>query len=207
MGILAKDQKADIAQTLSWLLSEPDVEMVKALKEREIYRLFDQYFKMAHGEAPAMGGFLPQQEQEDLLRMMREEYYRLFKDPGIRDFWWIESVHKAWTKDPECRLSMAKEKGCVMGDSALHMIDLYRAMGMEVPEEFSGLPDHIVLELEFLAFLFEKSLAEDAVKTFLNDHFDWVPDMVKRGKTYRPSSFYVSVLDSLERFIESERMN
>lgn len=200
-------EKAKVARLLAWLLTDPDEEMVEALRNREICNLLSDYFESVKGKAPSLEGFLPGGDQSHLLKQMKGEYRRLFQNPGADDLWWVESVHKAWTKDPECRLSMAKEKGYVMGDPALHMTELYRFMGMDLPEAFSGLPDHIVLELEFLAFLFERSLAEDAVKTFLNDHFDWVPDMVKRGKTYQPSPFYVSVLEALERFIESERMN
>ena len=200
-------EKAEVARLLAWLLTDPDEEMVEALKNRNICNLLSGYFESIQGKAPSWEGFLLGGDRLDLLNQMKSEYRRLFQAPGADDCWWVESIHKPWTNDPECRLSMAREKGHVMGDPALHMTALYRSMGMEVPEAFSGLPDHIVLELEFLAFLFERSLTEDAVKTFLNDHFDWVPDMVKRGKTYQPSSFYVSVLEAMERFIESEGMN
>ncbi len=200
-------EKAKVARLLSWLLTDPDAEMVEAMKNGEICNLLSGYFESIQGKAPSLEGFLPGGDPVHLLKQMKGEYRRLFQDPGADDLWWVESVHKAWTEDPECRLSMAKEKGYVMGDPALHMTELYRLMGMEVPEAFSGLPDHIVLELEFLAFLFERSSTKGVIKTFLNDHLDWVPDMVRRGKTYQPSSFYVSVLEALERFIESEKMN
>ena len=199
-------EKAEVARLLAWLLTDPDEEMVEALKNRNICNLLSGYFELLR-KGTFLGGF-PLGRSVDLLNQVKSEYRRLFQAPGADDCWWVESIHKPWTNDPECRLSMAQEeRGHVMGDPALHMTALYRSMGMEVPEAFSGLPDHIVLELEFLAFLFQRCPSEDAVKTFLNDHFDWVPDMVKRGKTYQPSSFYVSVLEAMERFIESEGMN
>ena len=204
MDVNFKAQKADVARLLSWLLTEPDEEMVEALSNREIHRLFSDYFKSIHGSIPPLEGFLPQDDQPNLLHLMREDYRRLFQDSTTSDLCWVESVHKVWTNDPECRLSMAKEKGYLMGDSALHMIDLYGCLGLEVSEEYVGLPDHIVLELEFLAILLE-TFSEEEVRIFLKDHLDWVPEMVSRARNYQPSAFYRSVFEALGTFIELER--
>ena len=193
-------RKADIARFLGWLLSEPDEEMAETVKTGKIYHLFSTYFQSTHGQVPPMEGFLLQEDRCDLLKRMRKEYHRLFKTPTAKDLWWVESVHKAWTNDPGCRLPMASEKGYLMGDSALHMMDLYRSVGIEVPEEFCGLPDHIVLELEFFAILLEASPRE-AAQTFQRDHLDWIPEMVKKGRAYEPSPFYSSVFNALESFI------
>ena len=57
-----------------------------------------------------------------------------------------------------------------MGDSAMHLLEIYRQCGLEVAEEFKGCPDHIVLELEFLSYLYR-----------------WATDMEVR-KVYRRSS-------------------
>jgi TorA maturation chaperone TorD len=198
-----KNKKAQIAHTLAWLLTEPDEEMVLSLRNGDIYHLFSDYFESDHRESPSLKGFFLRENGNDLLREMREEYQRLFQDQTSHDLWWVESVHKPWTNDPECRLSIAREKGYVMGDSALHMIDLYRSFGLEVSEGFPGLPDHIVLELEFLGFLIEKS-SEESVRRFLVDHLDWVPEMVKRGREHQPSSFYRSVFEAIEAFVALE---
>lgn len=198
-----KLKKANTARALAWLLSEPDEEMVEALKKGEIYYFFSNQFRAINGEAIHLEGFLPQGDQGDILPEMRGEYQRLFQNSESNDLWWVESVHKAWTNDPDCRLSMAREKGYVMGDSALHMQELYRSSGMEVPEAFSGLPDHIVLELEFFAFLIEKG-SDEAVRVFVRDHFDWVPEMVKRGREYQPSAFYTAVFEALRAFVTLE---
>ncbi|MBM4339079.1 MAG: hypothetical protein FJ110_06015 [Deltaproteobacteria bacterium] len=199
-----KLKKANIARALAWLLTEPDEEMAEALKRGEIYYFFSNCFKPIDRKDFNLERFLPKGYQGYILPMMKEEYQRLFQNPQSNDLWWVESVHKAWTSDPECRLSMAREKGYVMGDSALHMLELYRASGMEIPEAFSGLPDHIVLELEFLAFLIEKGSDKD-VRTFMRDHLDWVSEMVKRVREYQPSAFYSAVFEALEVFIESEK--
>lgn len=197
-------KKAEVARTLAWLLTEPDEEMVEALNAGEIYHLFHSYFRESNGEGPLLNGFLPQADQTRLLAEMKEEYLRLFQDPALKDLWWVESAHKPWTNDPECRLSIAREKGLVMGDSALHMLDLYQSLGIEIPEGFNGFPDHIVLELEFLAILLE-SPSEEGVRIFIKDHLDWTSKMVKQGTTCCPSAFYVSVFEALERFIKSLR--
>lgn len=198
-----KLRKANIARTLAWLLTEPDEEMSDALKKGEIYYFFSSCFKPIDRGGLNLEGFRPQGDQGDLLPKMRAEYQRLFQNPRSNDLWWVESIHKPWTNDPECRLSIAREKGYVMGDSALHMLDLYRSFGLMLPERFSGLPDHIVLELEFLGFLFEKG-SEESVRRFLMDHLDWVPEMVKRGGEHQPSSFYRSVFEAIEAFVALE---
>lgn len=193
-----------MARTLAWLLTEPDEEMVESLMNRDIHRIFSDYFKTDNGGSPSLDGFLPQENGNDLLQEMRQGYGELFQNPQSGDLWWVESVHKAWTNDPECRLPMAREKGYVMGDSALHMLELYRSFGVEMPESFMGLPDHIVLELEFLAFLIERD-SEESVRVFLRDHLDWVTEMVRRGREYQISPFYDAVFEALKAFIESEK--
>ncbi len=192
-----------MARTLAWLLTEPDEEMVESLRRGEIYRILSDYFESRSARLSFLKEFLPKEDQGDLLQEMTEEYQRLFQDQKSNDLWWVESVHKLWTNDPECRLSIAREKGYVMGDSALHMIDLYRAFDLAAPERFSGLPDHIVLELEFLGFLIEQG-SEDFVHGFMRDHLNWVPEMVKRGEEYQPSPFYRSVFEAIEVFVDSE---
>jgi len=196
-------QKANIARSLARLLSEPDEEMVGALRAGELYRLFSHHFGSAYGKIPSLEGFLYMTCQEAALNQMKEEYRRLFQDPVTGDLWWVESTHKVWTKDPGSAVSFAREKGYLMGDPALHMMEVYRFLGVEVPDEFGGLPDHIILELECLAILLE-SFPEETTRNFLRDHLDWVPEMVKKGKGYQPSPFYCSVLDALENFIRLE---
>ena len=193
-----------MARTLAWLLTEPDDEMAEFLRERDIYHIFSDYFKTDNGGSPSLEGFLTQENRNDLLQEMKQGYGELFQNPQSGDLWWVESVHKAWTNDPECRLSMARGKGYVMGDPALHMLELYRSFGIEIPGSYSGLPDHIVLELDFLAFLIERD-SEESVKVFLRDHLDWVSEMVRRGREYQPSPFYSSVFEALEVFIASEK--
>lgn len=199
-----KLKRVSIARTLAWLLAEPDEEMAGALKKGEIYYFFSNCFKPINRGDLHLEGFLPKGDQDEILRKMKEEYQRLFQNCQSNDLWRVESFHKAWTNDPGCRLSMAREKGYVMGDSALHMLELYRSFGIEMPKSFSGLPDHILLELEFLAFLIERD-SNGSVRVFVRDHLDWVPEMVRRGKEYQPSPFYRAVFEALSAFIESEK--
>ncbi|UTW68982.1 molecular chaperone TorD family protein [Anaerobacillus sp. HL2] len=78
----------------------------------------------------------------------------------------IESLYKQWTTDPTAQVSIAKNKGYLMGDAALHMKYLYDQYQIEVPEGFSNMPDHLTLQLEFLAFLHESG-SYDTVKQFI----------------------------------------
>jgi TorA maturation chaperone TorD len=91
-----------------------------------------------------------------------------------------------------------------MGDSAVHLLELYHQCGLEVSEEFKGCPDHNVMELEFLSYLYERA-TDHEVKTFIEDHLDWVPLLREEFGRFHPHPFYVSTLEVLNLFLDRER--
>ena len=91
-----------------------------------------------------------------------------------------------------------------MGDSALHMAAVYEQCGMEVPEDFKWSPDHLVLEMEFLSFLY-RFKTDQEIKAFIEHHLDWIPSLREESKRFHPHSFYVSALDILDLFLKRER--
>ncbi|OGP54089.1 MAG: hypothetical protein A2Y65_12750 [Deltaproteobacteria bacterium RBG_13_52_11] len=91
-----------------------------------------------------------------------------------------------------------------MGDSAIHLLEIYRACNLEITEEFKGCPDHIVMELEFLFYLYQ-SATDIEIKTFIEDHMDWIPLLKEEFKRFHPHPFYVSTLEVLDLFLNRER--
>ena len=91
-----------------------------------------------------------------------------------------------------------------MGDSAIHLLAIYQKCGLEVSEEFKGCPDHIVTELEFLSYLYERA-TDIEVKTFIEDHLDWVPLLREELRRFHPNLFYLSALEVLHLFLNRER--
>ena len=57
--------------------------------------------------------------------LLQGEYERLFGQWEGERISLVESTYKPWTTDKECGMVFAASKGLVMGDSALHMQELY----------------------------------------------------------------------------------
>ncbi|CDX04082.1 TorA maturation chaperone TorD [Desulfitobacterium sp. LBE] len=90
----------------------------------------------------------------------------------------IESLYKPWTGDESFQVSFKAQKGYLMGDSAHHVQHILKSFGLEIPPEYTMMPDHLIILLELLAFLVGGGFEKEA-KQFCRDHFDWLPDLQK----------------------------
>ena len=138
------------------------------------------------------------------LANLKREYDRLFADLAGERISLVESTYKPWTVDETCPLSIAGEKGLLMGDPALHMLEISRALGLEAPEEFRSTPDHLVLELELLSWLYQTG-TESQVQKFVEDHLDWIPDLRRKLEEADAQSFYRGAAEQLDRFLKEEK--
>ncbi len=105
----------------------------------------------------------------------------------------------------------------VMGDSTMQVIKAYEQEGLAKSSDFKDLPDHIVVELEFMSFLIyqeltvleakDKELARNYMEkqnSFLNNFLrKWVPPFCQRIKEGTENKFYVSLADCLSIFIKN----
>jgi TorA maturation chaperone TorD len=149
-------------------------------------------------------GFLMEGKLEDFLSDLKNEYGRLFSEISGKGVSLVESFYKTWTQDPHCPLPFASERGLLMGDSALHLSAVYQQCGLEVADEMSGRPDHLVAELEFLSYLY-RWMSDREVKRFIEDHLDWIPLLKEEFKRVNPHPFYASAIEVLDIFINRER--
>ena len=78
----------------------------------------------------------------------REEFMRLFKIPGAQYVMPYESVYRDNREIEGKRIT-----GLLMGQSSVDVQKWYRLAALEISEEFKDLPDHIALELNYLAHL------------------------------------------------------
>jgi TorA maturation chaperone TorD len=138
------------------------------------------------------------------LKEIEEEYDRLFSGTGNERISLVESFYKPWTLDPHCSLPFAKEKGFLMGDSAIHLSTLFQQCKIEVAEPFKGMPDHVVIELEFLSYLYQGG-GEEEVKRFIEDHLDWIPLLKEEFEKAHAHPFYISLIEMLDLFIQQEK--
>jgi len=196
--------KAFFCQILSSLFCPPDQGMVEQLSQGHLHAFFKSYVQSWEGEIEILKGFLTQSPPQILLRDFKEEHHRLFSDTGKERISLVESFYKPWTQDPHCSLPFAKEKGFLMGDSAIHLSTLFQHCGLEVAEPFKGMPDHILIELEFLSYLYREA-GDREIKRFIEDHLDWVPFLKESFEKAHAHPFYISLIEVLDLFISREK--
>jgi len=145
----------------------------------------------------------------ELQRQAHQEFMNLFRVPGGQYITPYESVFRD-TRD----VGGQQVKGLLMGPSAVDVQKWYRIAAVEISAEYKDLPDHVSLELNFLAHVCGKELGfstagDDARLTraweierdFLAAHVvSWVAPL--RDKLYEKSqhAYFRTVADLLVEF-------
>jgi len=186
------------------LLAPPDGEILGQLSQGRIRSLLEGNVRECGGDPQLLAELSSERSSEGDLQALQREYVRLFGNFPGQKISLVESTYKPWTGDSGCVLAFAGEKGLLMGDAALHMREMFRQLSLEVPEEFRSTPDHLVLELEFLSFLYH-SATQEQVQTFLKDHLDWIPDLKGRVDRANPHPFYRNAIELINSFLVHER--
>jgi TorA maturation chaperone TorD len=107
----------------------------------------------------------------------------------------------------------------LMGDSTLDVSACYREVGLEMAAGFSGTPDHIAAELEFMHFLAIRELEAlakgdaDLARyfrqkqgTFLQRHLAaWVPVFTQGIEEQAQTPFYQNLAAATRLFVEKEK--
>jgi TorA maturation chaperone TorD len=197
-------EKAYLCELAAGLFSPPERGLIDEVRKADVFSFLAKAMK-SWGEDPALlVGLQTSGSPEDLCVELPKEYDRLFSGREEKSVSLVESPYKAWTQDPECRLSFAREKGLLRGDSALHMAAIFQESAVEIPKVFRGCPDHLVLELEFLSALYEEATDRE-VGQFIQDHLDWIPRLKKEMICLQPHPFYLSAVELLDLFLSRER--
>lgn len=201
---MTSEGKESLCQLMASLLSPPDQGLAKLIHQGVLYSFFHQYILSREEDVPLLKEFLVGEEPEVILKDLRNAYERLFSGLRAEGVSLIESYYKPWTVDPQCPLPFASDKGLLMGDSALHLLALYEECGLEISDEFMGCPDHLIIELEFLAHLYRWA-GDSEVKRFIEDHLDWISLIENEFNPVDRHPFYSSILRILVLFLEKER--
>jgi TorA-specific chaperone len=134
------------------------------------------------------------------------EYNRLFAGPGMPRVYPYESLYRDST-------------GLVMGPSAGEVLQAYRRNGLAIDTAFKDLPDHIAVELEFMARLCcEEARAGSASRvdlalrlrqeqrSFLYAHLaSWLPAMCERVIRETTSTIYRGFAEIAAIFVGWDR--
>ena len=201
---MTPQEKESFCRLMACLLCPPDQEIADLLHHGTLHPALQKLVRSWGEEENLLDGFILDGPPETLLYHLIEAYRRLFSDATGERISLVESFYKPWTVDITCSLPFASEKGLLMGDSALHLSTLLQEAGLEVAEEFRGCPDHLVIELEFLAALYRGATGVETLK-FIGDHLNWIPLLKEQVKRAQAHPFYVSVLEVLDCFLKEEK--
>jgi TorA maturation chaperone TorD len=153
-------------------------------------------------------GFFRKPEKE-LLAALAVEYARLFLGPG-KHISPHESVHHK--RDDG-------QWGQLWGESTAEVKKIIESAGLEYKTEYSGLPDHISVELEFMQQVIQREeqawqdddketalLCQENEKKFVDEHlFCWIPDFCEKVITEADLPFYREMARLTRTFIEFEK--
>lgn len=186
------------------IFTPPDGAMLEDLEQKELRSLIgDCIRRSGEGSPLSLLSVVDEENRKDFLAVLQEEYERLFGPWEGERISLVESTYKPWTTDKGCGMVFAASRGLVMGDSALHMEAIYRELSLEVPEAFGSMPDHLVLEMEFLALLYRSGSAEQ-IERFIGDHLDWIPELKAAMGKADAHPFYRDAVEIIHLFLQQE---
>jgi TorA maturation chaperone TorD len=181
---------ADIFAQLSEFFKEPTPEFAADVESGRLRAFFEEAFAMLRLDSSVLGGL---SVSGDAYAKIADEYRKLFMGPLPPYIVPVESVYKKWTSDPDCRLPIAEKKGYLMGDPAMDMFKRFQAHGIVIPDYFSSMPDHIGLELEYMAFLYGSAdTGTEITMNFLTEHLDWIGELAFEIEKLNSRGFYAT---------------
>jgi len=140
----------------------------------------------------------------DFEQQAHQEFMNLFKVPGSQYLTPYESVYR-----DSREVAGENVKGLLMGSSAVEVQQWYKLAALDISEEYKDLPDHIGLELNFLAYLCmkEQEFARAGVQSkltrtwemqrdFLTAHIvRWIGDLRTRLYEKSQHAYFRTVVD------------
>ncbi|MDR2197313.1 MAG: molecular chaperone TorD family protein [Coriobacteriales bacterium] len=89
----------------------------------------------------------------------------------------IESFYRCWTHQDSTSLAFAHQRGLYHSDAAAHMTSLLERFELTVTGDALLPPDHLAIELSFLAVLLRHGSNAD-IRIFIDDHLSWLPSYI-----------------------------
>jgi putative dimethyl sulfoxide reductase chaperone len=183
-----KTKSAAIFRGIAELYKPPTVEYWNEIKNGHFLLEIEAFATELYGiEEVGIVKALP-----DSLEQLIALYETTLGDIGNQAAIPVESLYKKWTMDDTCTLPIAKSKGYLQGDSALHIQFILDKLQIYIPLEYWGMPDHLAILLELLSFFIEHA-QENFTEEFLADHFDWLADFERKLAEVSAHPFYPRV--------------
>lgn len=191
---------AEIYAQLSEFFKEPTEEFADDVASGRLLNFLSEVFSQFGRDKSILASL---SVSGDVYTTLKNEYRRLFLGPLQPYIVPVESVYKKWSNDPECKLTIAAEKGYLMGDPAIDMIKRYQDHGIVIPDKYSSMPDHIALELEYMSFLCRNADVEKQ-REFGSIHLDWVDELLEEIKNFKQGSKFYSACVEITALIISK---
>lgn len=203
---MTSGEKASFCVLASMLMAPPEDRLLEELGRKELRPWLEGHSTRWGGEGQVTAGLFEYSGGDVHRAELATAYDRLFGQWGGPAVSLVESTYKPWALDGDCGMVFSGATGLIMGDSAVHMNELYRRTAIEVPGHLKSTPDHIVLLMEFLSMLYDECPEEHA-RSFLNNHLDWVPLLKVRTEAADPHPFYRSAVSLIDLFVKEQQSN
>jgi hypothetical protein len=119
----------------------------------------------------------------------------------------IESLYRCWPHGGHGTLSHVQPTGLYNGNAAAHMASLLEEYGCPRVEDASLPPDHLAVELGFLALLIQYGDPID-IRQFIDDHLSWLPSYVDALFDQIPHArIFIALTILLNAYLEKLRLS
>ena len=198
-GLVNKTDSANVFLILADLYKLPTKDIWDEIKEQDLLKKLEASVKELYNFAFSLEEVLPESYVE-----FRELYMTSIGSTQTHAALPIESLYKPWTQDETCTLPFARDKGYLLGDSALHINYLLEKLEIDIPMELQGMPDHLAILLELLAYFIEHA-PESFTAEFIEDHFDWLEEFESQLLEETKHPFYLRLTRMLNETVKEHR--
>ena len=200
-GLDNKTECANVFLVLADLYKHPTIEIWDEIKEHDLLKKLEESIKNHYNHTFSLKEVLPE-SYDKLQELFMTSIGSTQKQAAIP----VESLYKPWTQDKTCTLPFARDKGYILGDSALHINFLLEKLKIDIPVELQGMPDHLAILLELLAYFIEHA-PEQFTAEFMVDHFDWLEEFESQLSRVTEHSFYQRLTRILIETLQAHRNN
>lgn len=201
MGLDNKTDYANDFIVFADLYKLPTKEIWVEIRQQDLLKKLKESVNSHYGIDSSIEEVLPEDYAE-----FRELYMNSIGSTQEEAALPIESLYKPWTKDDTCTLPFARDKGYILGDSALHINYLLEKLKIDIPYELQGVPDHLAILLELLAYFIEHA-PEQSTAEFMDDHFDWLEEFESKLTEVTEHPFYQRLTRLLILTVKAHRNN
>ncbi len=200
---MTNSDKEAFCTFMASLFSPPDENFLELIRKGEASFFLEDYVRLWGGRPDLLSEFSPQCAPQTFLQTLKTEYRRLFPSQAGGKTSLARSIQRYWAEE-SFSSPLARRNEFLQRDSALHLTALFRQVSGRFPRSAGGTADHLVVELEFLSFLYQVG-TDDQVRKFLQNHLEGIPELGEEFIRSNAHLFYQNALEILNLFLKTER--